>query len=327
MTIVLDKLSIGTAFTAGGTDTIVLTTTAAVASGATIVVGGGCFHATAVVSSINDSAGNTYTVDRANRQGSDYTFMASAYAPTGLASSSSITLVFSVFPNTLAIGGASFAGVATSSPVEDTNAVGAGSTAAWTTGNIVTSQECVILGHSMADDFPNTPVSTPTSPSVENFDHTSGAGDGESWTMAYRIETAPSTYIVAGTWDQTCDVVNTVGVGYKAAPVAEGRIYKRFYGPAQLTGSAADLYTVPAGKRIRVLDTHVSNPSASAVDLTLSIGTDAAGTRVYDGLSIAADSRKDDFTPYELAAGEKIQGWASSAATLNLTITGYEESV
>lgn len=120
--------------------------------------------------------------------------------------------------------------------------------------------------------------------------------------------------------------ISTIGwIGPLQADV--GRIFKRFYGPAQLTGSAADLYTVPTGKRIRVLDTHVSNPSASAVDLTLSIGTDAAGTRVYDGLSIAADSRKDDFTPYELAAGEKIQGFASSAATLNLTITGYEEDV
>lgn len=106
---------------------------------------------------------------------------------------------------------------------------------------------------------------------------------------------------------------------------AAGRIYKRFYGPALLPAAAADLYTVPWGKRIRVLDTHVSNPSAGAVDLTLSIGADAAGTRVYDGLSIPADSRKDDFTPYELAAGEKIQGFASSAATLNLTITGLQE--
>lgn len=118
-------------------------------------------------------------------------------------------------------------------------------------------------------------------------------------------------------------VINTTG--WPGPALTAGQIFKRFYGPAQLPGSAADLYTVPAGARARILGIHVSNPSASSVDLNLSIGTDAAGTRVYDGFSIAADSTKTNFDPYDLAAGEKIQGFASSAGTIVLTITGYEQ--
>ena len=102
--------------------------------------------------------------------------------------------------------------------------------------------------------------------------------------------------------------------------------YKRFTGPAQLTGSAATLYTCPTGKRARILHIHASNPSASEVDLNLSIGTDAAATRVYDDLPLAADQIEHNYDPYDLAAGEIIQGWASTAGTVVLTITGYEQT-
>ena len=60
------------------------------------------------------------------------------------------------------------------------------------------------------------------------------------------------------------------------------------------------------------------------MDVNLSIGADAAATRVWDDLAVGADRTKDDFTDYTLAAGEKIQGWADSAATVTLTISGIE---
>ena len=100
--------------------------------------------------------------------------------------------------------------------------------------------------------------------------------------------------------------------------------YKRFFGPAQLTGTAATLYTCPTGKRARVLNIHASNPSGSEVDLNLSIGTDATATRVYDDFPLARDSVESTYDPYDLAAGDEIQGWAGTAATVVLTITGYE---
>lgn len=103
------------------------------------------------------------------------------------------------------------------------------------------------------------------------------------------------------------------------------RDYKRLSGPAQLSGSAADLYTCPPGVRTRVLGIHASNPTGGSVDLNLSIGADGAGTRVYDGYAIAGDSYTQNFDPYDLAAGEKIQGWASSAGAVVLTISGWEQ--
>lgn len=109
------------------------------------------------------------------------------------------------------------------------------------------------------------------------------------------------------------------------APTEAGEpVYKRFYGPAQLTGSAADLYTVPAGKRARILTIHASNPSGSPVDVTFSIGNDATGTRVYDDFQVEADNVYTTYDPYDLAAGEKLQAWAETAATVVLTVTGYE---
>ncbi len=108
---------------------------------------------------------------------------------------------------------------------------------------------------------------------------------------------------------------------------AAGRIFKRFYGPALLTNVAADLYTVPAGTRAVIRHMHASNPTASQVDLTVSIGTDAAGTRIFDGFPIAADGIKQEFRDYTLQAGEKIQGFASTTGVLNLTIDGYEVGI
>lgn len=102
--------------------------------------------------------------------------------------------------------------------------------------------------------------------------------------------------------------------------------FKRLYGPALLSGSPVDLYTVPSGRRASLLHIHASNPSGSPVDLNLSIGSDAAATRIYDDFPLGADSVEDDFTDYVLGAGEKIQGWASDAATVNLTISGLDES-
>lgn len=103
-----------------------------------------------------------------------------------------------------------------------------------------------------------------------------------------------------------------------------GITYKRFTGPAQLSSSASTLYTCPTGMKARILHIHASNPSASPVDLTLSIGADAAGTRVYDGFPLDPDQIEHNYDPFDLAAGDIIQGFASSPSTVVLTITGYE---
>jgi hypothetical protein len=96
----------------------------------------------------------------------------------------------------------------------------------------------------------------------------------------------------------------------------------RLSGPAQLTGSAATVYDPPAaGAVMRMI--HVSNPSGGAVDFTLSVGTDAAGTRLFDGYSIPADSVRTFWVDVQLDDADIVQAFASSAATLVLTIGGY----
>jgi hypothetical protein len=95
----------------------------------------------------------------------------------------------------------------------------------------------------------------------------------------------------------------------------------RLAGPAQLSGSAATKYTAPAGGAL-IRHIHVSNPSGSAVDLTLSIGADAAGTRLFDGYPIPADSVYPLHVYVPLGNAEIVQAWASSANVLVLTIGG-----
>src|SRR5678816_2467060 len=102
---------------------------------------------------------------------------------------------------------------------------------------------------------------------------------------------------------------------------------KRVYGPAQLAGAAAVLYTVPAGFVFLVRQIHYSNPSAGAVDVTTSIGADAAATRLVDGYPIPADSIYDWFGYLPLAAGEDIRGWAGAAATVDCFISGDLEAI
>lgn len=82
---------------------------------------------------------------------------------------------------------------------------------------------------------------------------------------------------------------------------------KRLYGPAALTTSAATKYTVPALTKTIIRELRVSNPSAAAVDLTVSIGADATGTRIIDGYPIPADTTMPFFGYWVVDAAEVVQ--------------------
>lgn len=103
------------------------------------------------------------------------------------------------------------------------------------------------------------------------------------------------------------------------------RIAKRLAGPAQVSNAAATKYTVPTSVRTIVRHIHVSNPTGSSVDFTLSIGADAAATRLFDGYPISADSVLDHFCYYVLTAAEIIQAFAGTNNVITLTIDGDEE--
>jgi hypothetical protein len=108
------------------------------------------------------------------------------------------------------------------------------------------------------------------------------------------------------------------------------RTPKRLAGPAQVSNAAATKYTVPASTKTIVRHIHVQNPSGSAATFTLSIGADAAGTRLFDAYSIPAaaagvtGSVIDHYCYYVLEAAEIIQAFSGTNNVLTLTIDGDE---
>lgn len=105
------------------------------------------------------------------------------------------------------------------------------------------------------------------------------------------------------------------------------RTPKRLAGPAQVSNAAATKYTVPAATKTIVRHIHVENPSGSGVTFTLSIGADAAGTRIFDGFTIAAGAVLDHFCYYILETTEIIQSFSGTNNVLVLTIDGDEATL
>lgn len=99
---------------------------------------------------------------------------------------------------------------------------------------------------------------------------------------------------------------------------------KRLAGPAQVSNAAATKYTVPAATTTILRHIHVSNTTAGVVTFTMSIGADAAATRIYDAYSIAAGAVLDVWCYYVLTAGEIIQALAGTNNILTLTLDGDE---
>lgn len=99
---------------------------------------------------------------------------------------------------------------------------------------------------------------------------------------------------------------------------------KRLYGPAQLTASAATLYTTPAATTTIVRYIRIANTTGTDRTVTLSIGADAAGTRIFGGVNVPANGALDWSGFLPLAATETLQGLASAASALTVTIAGVE---
>jgi hypothetical protein len=93
-------------------------------------------------------------------------------------------------------------------------------------------------------------------------------------------------------------------------------------GPVALAAAAATLYTVPGSTTFTILAIHVANETGTARTFTLSIGTDAAGKRLYKDVEVAANGVLTHDTNIAVATGEIIQGFASAASALTITISG-----
>jgi hypothetical protein len=105
-------------------------------------------------------------------------------------------------------------------------------------------------------------------------------------------------------------------------------IPKRIVGPAAVATGPTTVYTVPANTRTVVRHIHVQNPSGSIVTFSLSVGADAAGTRLWDAFNIPAaaagerESVKDFFVYLPLEATETIQLKAGTNNILTIVING-----
>ncbi len=153
----------------------------------------------------------------------------------------------------------------------------------------------------------------------------SPAGTGTAYTDSTAVNGTTYYYKVLAVNANGAGPLSSEASATPAPPVSvPTRTYKRLYGPTLLSNAAATLYTVPALTTTVIRHVHVSNPTGSPVNFSLSIGTSAAGTRLWDATPIPAGDVLDHYQDFTLAAGEIIQGFAGTDAVLNLTLDGYE---
>lgn len=217
--IIIDITNLGVGFADPGSTTIALTTTSAVASGGFIIVSVGWFN----IVSLSSVAGGglTWTVDKQGQDGvngpaSCSAGIASAQAPSGLASGTTITATFSGSAVARNISASSFTGIKTTTPAEASDGPkgsGGSATTAWATNSVALSGGSLLFATSYNEtsDVSNT-VTAPSLQAVIVHNTASGL----SSVSCYRIESSAGNYSVAGTWGGSVKST-TVAVAYLAA--------------------------------------------------------------------------------------------------------------
>jgi len=108
------------------------------------------------------------------------------------------------------------------------------------------------------------------------------------------------------------------------------RTPKRLVGPALIVTGPTTVYTVPALTKTIIRHLHFQNPSGAAVTISLSIGADAAGTRLFQTFSIPAaaagvtGSVVDYFWYVIMDAAEILTLSAGTTNIVTATISGDE---
>lgn len=95
----------------------------------------------------------------------------------------------------------------------------------------------------------------------------------------------------------------------------------RIIGPILLTNSTVTLYTVPAATQAIVRSIHIANTSGTAATATLSIGADAAGTRLLGAFSVPANGTYDWSGFLPVAAAETIRGQSGTTNVLTIVVS------
>lgn len=103
---------------------------------------------------------------------------------------------------------------------------------------------------------------------------------------------------------------------------------KRIAGPAYLSNTAADIYTPAASTIYTVIrHIHIANVTAGAVTFTLYVGAtggSAAGTELFKGYSVAANSSFDYYCAMKMLSTDFLSGLASAATSLVITVEGEQ---
>lgn len=108
------------------------------------------------------------------------------------------------------------------------------------------------------------------------------------------------------------------------------RIPKRVVGPIQVATGPTTVYTVPALTKTVIRHIHISNPSASPVTFTLSVGADGVTTRLYTTYSIPAaaagvtDSVRDIYPYLVMDAAEILTTSAGTNNVLTIVVNADE---
>ena len=99
---------------------------------------------------------------------------------------------------------------------------------------------------------------------------------------------------------------------------------KRLVGPVLITNAEVTWYTVPTAATAIIRSIHIVNTSGTAATATISIGADAAGTRLLGAHSVAANSEYDLSTFLVMTAAETLRGQAGTTNVLTITVSGIE---
>ena len=96
--------------------------------------------------------------------------------------------------------------------------------------------------------------------------------------------------------------------------------------PAYMANAAANIYTPAASTIYTVIrHIHIANVTAGAITFSLYVGAtggSAAGTQLFGGQSIAANSAFDYYCVLKLLSTEFLSGVASAATSLVITVEG-----
>ena len=205
------------------TNSASLTTSAAAAASTRVFLFVWWFDASGTLTGVS-GGGLTWVVDHQFASSIDpgaRIGIASADAPSGLASSTVITPSFSTAPDFgPGIAAASFTGVATgSSGYIDTTSTGKDDTEeTWTTNNLATTlADTLLVAISAAPDGTS---NTATGPATEIHDWTA-EGTNRAATV-YRIVSSAGTYTIGGVWSATVFNQFNIGVAYESGEPAPG---------------------------------------------------------------------------------------------------------